>query len=144
MIEKISKKDGRCCLNANLRKTCRTLNNLYANSMRNSELKGTQYSLLAYIHGFSEITISELAERMLMDQTTVTRSIKLLSKAGLVSIVPGTDRRQRIIQLTEQGHRALNETRPMWLDAQERVWERLGEEKIANLFEIMNEINALD
>ena len=136
-------KDVRYCLNASLRKACRVLSSLYAETMHESELQGTQFTLLSTIAGFGEVTIGDLSDFLSMDQTTVTRSVHLLRKSDYVEIVPGEDQRIRVIRLTERGQETLEHSYPMWLEAQTRIWEQLGDDRVAQLFELSNQIVSL-
>lgn len=136
-------KDERYCLNANLRKASRVINSLYAEAMKGSELQGTQFTLLSSVEGFGEVNVGELSAFLVMDQTTVTRSVGLLKDAGYVEVTRGQDRRERIIRLTRRGKDALNTAYPMWLEAQTRVWERLGDEEVKHLLELSSKIVAL-
>lgn len=136
----LNPKDGRFCLNSNLRKACRAITALYMEAMRESELQGTQFTLLSTIAAFGEVTIGALSEYLVMDQTTVTRSINLLKKADYVEVVVGEDRRVRILRLTEKGERAIETAYPMWLAAQSQVWEQLGDEKAAQLLALTSQI----
>ncbi len=136
--------DERYCLNANLRKASRVITLFYAQALSDSELQGTQFTLLSTVAGFGEVTVGDLGEFLVMDQTTVTRSVGLLKKAGYVAMTQGKDRRQRIMRLTKKGESALKAAYPMWLEAQNRVWEKLGDEKVSQLLDISEKITALE
>ena len=131
------------CLNSNLRKASRVILSLYMNEMRESGLQGTQFTLLSTIAGMQRATVGDLARFMLMDQTTVTRNVKVLQKSGLVDVIPGEDRRTRLVGLTPQGYAAVENTKPMWETAQSNLWEQLGDEKARQLLEITNAICQL-
>lgn len=131
------------CLNANLRKASRVLLSLYMDEMRASGLSGTQFTLLSTIAAFSKATIGELAHNLAMDQTTVTRNVNLLKKDGYVIVVPGEDRRTRIISLSAKGLEAVQHTKPMWLAAQTKIWNQLGPEMAQQLLEITQAISEL-
>ncbi len=139
-LTKINPKSGRYCLNANLRKAARVIGTLYADAMHDSTLQGTQYTMLSTISAFNETTIGQLSEFMLMDQTTVTRAIKLLEKAGYVSVKQGKDRRQKLVSLTKVGQEILETSYPLWLEAQSKVWNNLGDEKAQKLLELTQQI----
>ncbi|MEM7334482.1 MAG: MarR family winged helix-turn-helix transcriptional regulator [Chloroflexota bacterium] len=124
------------CLNANLRKASRVILSLYMDEMRESDVSGTQFTLLSAIAGFKEAKIGELAEFMSMDQTTVTRNVNLLKKGGYVAVFSGSDKRTRVVHLTEKGQRTVESTQPMWMKAQQKIWSELGEEKALQLLEI--------
>lgn len=131
------------CLNANLRKASRVLLSLYMDEMRPPGLSGTQFTLLSTIAGFPKSTITDLARSLAMDQTTVTRNVNLLKKGGYVVVERGEDRRTRLVYLSAQGIEAFQKTQPMWLAAQTKVWNQIGEEKAKKLLEITKAISEL-
>lgn len=140
----IDQKNPLFCLNSNMRKMSRVLGKLYTAELRDSELQGNQFTTLSAISGFGEATIGELSEFLLMDQTTVTRSINLLKKDEFVEVVPGDDRRVRLVRLTEKGREAVENAYPLWQKAQEQVWEALGPDKITLFFDLVDQIATLD
>lgn len=76
----------------NLRKVTRAVSQLYDRMLKPSVLRVTQFSLLVELAIVGSTIISELADKMVMDRTTLTRNLKPLEKRGLVVIAPGQDR----------------------------------------------------
>ena len=72
------------CLNA--RKLARTLTNRYDEALKPSGLKMTQFSVLAHARAFGEIGLSELADAMDLDQTTLSRNVELLRRDGFLAV----------------------------------------------------------
>ncbi len=128
------------CLNANLRKASRAILSMYMDEMRESGIQGTQFTLLSTISGFGKAKITDLANFMGMDQTTVTRNINVLKKDGYVVAIPGEDKRTRLVELTPKGEQVVQQTYPMWLEAQTKLWDQLGEEKAAAFLQMAQEI----
>ncbi len=131
---------NRDCLESNSRKMSRVLSAIYASGMKESQLKTSQFSLLSVIRGYGKISIGQLSKVMLMDQTTVTRNIKVLQKSALVSIVAGNDRRVKEISLTKKGQEIHKQALPYWRTIQSKVWDKLGEEKVKQLFALIDEV----
>jgi DNA-binding MarR family transcriptional regulator len=71
-------------------------------------------------------SISALADVLVIDNTTLTRSLRLLKRQGLVSVSDRGVKRQRFLALTTKGERTLAESLPVWREAQERFVESLG------------------
>lgn len=140
LLSEIKPKSSRFCLNANLRKATRVIGSLYSEAMHDSSLKGTQYTMLSAISGFGKASINQLSEFLVMDQTTITRAVKLLEKAGHIEVQKGEDQRQRLVHLTETGQDVLAKSYPMWLEAQNKVWDHLGDEKAKQLLELSQKI----
>lgn len=141
MIPKPQK--NRDCLESNARKMSRVLSSVYAKGMKESGLKPTQLSLLSVINGYGKINIGELSKVMIMDQTTITRNINVLKKSELVQITAGEDRRVKEISLTDKGQKARQKALPSWQITQGKVWDKLGEEKVRELFSLLNEVIEL-
>jgi DNA-binding MarR family transcriptional regulator len=56
-----------------------------------------------------------VAALLAMDRTTLTAALKPLERRGLVEISPDpTDRRSRVLKLTDEGHALLIRATPVW------------------------------
>jgi DNA-binding MarR family transcriptional regulator len=112
--------------------------------MKASGLRPTQFTMLSAIMGHGEITINDLSEFLVMDQTTVTRNVNVLKKAGYIKVLPGNDKRTRLVSLTPEGSAARNTAYPLWLAVQEQLWSSLGHDKAAQLLALVDDLIALD
>ena len=117
------------CTCFNLRKAARAVTQYYDEVLKPSGLRATQFTLLVAAHNAGPITINRLAERLVMDRTTLTRNLKPLERQRLIQIVSGEDRRTRAVTLTERGHEVLAQALPLWEEAQRQIVERLGRER---------------
>jgi DNA-binding MarR family transcriptional regulator len=133
------------CACANLRQAARAITQFYDAQLQPSGLRATQFTVLMAISLNQQITITDLAARLGMDRTTLTRNLKPLEKQGLVESDPGEDRRTRVVTLTGQGKEALKKAWPLWEKTQQQVVEALGPEKfnqvLANVSEIVSVIH---
>jgi DNA-binding MarR family transcriptional regulator len=73
-----------------------------------------------------ELTTTELAQLIGIDQTTATRNLALVKKAGLATDTVGNDRRERRWTLTPKGQAQMRKLKPKWEAAQEAFEKRLG------------------
>ena len=121
------------CAHYNLRRADRVVTQLYDEMLRPLGLKSTQFTLLAAARLKGPIAINCLAEALFIDRTTLTRNLRPLQKEGWISIAPGQDRRVREVSLTEEGREVLKQAFPLWQQAQSRVAERLGGERMEHL-----------
>jgi DNA-binding MarR family transcriptional regulator len=103
----------------------------------------TQFTLLVSIHLLEPVSITQLADELFTDQTTITRNIKLLEKRGLVAINPGDDRRIKLASLTVEGQAVLAQALPLWEQAQSEVRQHFGEEKWQTLLALLSEVKPL-
>ena len=87
--------DFLCCMDCvgfNLRKANRAVSQLYDEMLRPTGIRGTQYSLLVVLKIVGSVLVTELAEKIVMDRTTLSRNLEVMEKQGLVSVTPGEDR----------------------------------------------------
>jgi DNA-binding MarR family transcriptional regulator len=70
---------------------------------------------MAHVAAAADDTLGALTERTGLDQTTLSRNLRILEKAGLVEIaIVETDLRRRSVWLTETGARRLEAALPIW------------------------------
>jgi DNA-binding MarR family transcriptional regulator len=121
------------CYCATLRQAARAVTVLYEDMLADSGLHATQYTALQLLDSVPNLTTTELAEALGIDQTTATRTLALIRKAGLASDTVGLDRRQRRWNLSSKGQALLKKLSPRWEAAQEAVEKRLGRAEAAAL-----------
>ena len=118
------------CVSNNLQKTARAVSRLFAEEMRPSGLTRAQFPMLGYLEAAGPLPMSDLAARLYMERTTLTRNLKPLEDAGLVERPPDPqDARVRLVAITPLGRRKLREARRYWRRAQERVLKLYGAEQ---------------
>lgn len=129
------------CLCAGFRKAGRILTRKYDRYLKPSGLKVTQYSMLANIARNPDITVSELAELLFMDQTTVTRNLRVLEKCGYINMETETaDHRIKRIQVSDMGTSKIREARPFWEKAQSEMEAILDSDSIKGLLKSFQKI----
>ena len=114
------------CYCATLRQVARAVTVLYEEVLAGSGLHATQYTALQVLERAPNLTTTELAGMIGIDQTTATRTLALVRKSGLAADSVGSDRRQRRWALTAKGKEQLRRLRPKWEAAQEAFERRLG------------------
>jgi DNA-binding MarR family transcriptional regulator len=118
--------DPRCTCHL-LRSAARRVTQVYDDALRPAGLKTSQFSLLATLRHAEALTLGELAERLSMDRTTLTRNLRPLQQAGWIERVSDPlDRRRVQLALTPAGHATLAHARPLWRDAQHAFRARVG------------------
>tara|TARA_B100001939_G_scaffold342769_1_gene354360 strand:- start:4633 stop:4956 length:324 start_codon:yes stop_codon:yes gene_type:complete len=88
-----------------------------------------------------KVTVSKLAEELVMDASTVARNLRPLHKQGLIQIIPGTDRRQRIVSLTAKGQERVEECLEHWNRAQNKIFSAFSEKEFENNLTAINNIS---
>ena len=70
------------CTYFKLRQLLRSVSRLYDAEIGQAGLKGTQFSLLGYVLALGPVNPGELAERMGLNSSTLTRNLRLLQEQG--------------------------------------------------------------
>ncbi|WP_088348794.1 MULTISPECIES: MarR family winged helix-turn-helix transcriptional regulator [Rhodomicrobium] len=127
--EFLAPRDSTCtCLR--IRKASRLVSQIYDQFLEPHGLTITQYGLLAHLAWLDGITIGALAERLIMDPTTLTRNLRPLERDGFVTHeADPRDRRARRLKLTESGRERLAKAKPAWLAAQRHVERAIGSDR---------------
>jgi DNA-binding MarR family transcriptional regulator len=74
------------------------------------------------------VSVGDLADVLFIDSTTLTRSLRLLQKEGLIAISNRAAKRQRFLTITGKGEDALARSLPAWRKAHEHFVARVGSE----------------
>lgn len=133
----------RRCVCGNLRLATRALSQLYDEALQPAGIRTTQFTVLFTIATNSAATVSELADKLIMDRTTMTRNLQALQKQGLIESTPGKDQRTKVIKLTEEGVTTLEKALPLWNEAQEQVVNGLGQDHFRSLLKELSTVVAL-
>jgi DNA-binding MarR family transcriptional regulator len=114
------------CVCNTLRMVTRAVTQLYDDVLRPSGLRVTQFSVLATIARLGEANLKVLEDTLAVDQTTLTRSLNLLERDGVIERASHPDGRIKAMRLTAKGRRALKVARPLWAQAQQKVLGEFG------------------
>ena len=131
------------CLNFHTRRANRVLNKIYDGHLQACGLKTGQFSILKVIQSRQPTTNREIQDVMLMDQTTLTRSLKPLIRDGFIEVQRGEDRRVKILSLSPGGKKLLREASKHWKIARDEVKRRLGRKFTQQLLTISNVVAEL-
>ena len=121
------RQDGWGCTCLRLRKASRCVSQIYDQHLQRHGLTITQYGLLAHLSRLDGISIGTLAEKLIMDPTTLTRNLRPLEREGLVVLTADPrDRRSRRLHLTDHGRTTFAQAKPAWFQAQRQIEDALG------------------
>jgi DNA-binding MarR family transcriptional regulator len=131
------------CVCSRLRRASRALTQLYDDAMLPSGLRVTQFSLLGTLRARGPARIGDLAARLLLDRTALSRNLEPLESRGWVRVAPGADGRTREVALTREGGAALAAATPLWEQAQRQVARRLGASNVESLVSLLRNVESL-
>jgi DNA-binding MarR family transcriptional regulator len=83
--------------------------------------------------------MGELALRMGMDRSTLTRNLRPLLDAGWAATEREQDRRKVTVTITDAGRRLLADARVQWRRAQDELEARLGAERVRRLHHLVED-----
>lgn len=107
------------CLDA--RRKAREITRLYEEKLRRHDLRATQFTILAALSQLGPIALTDLAERLGLERTTLTRSADLLEERGLIASQSIADGRARPLELTAAGWEKLEAAFPDWKAVQDNL-----------------------
>jgi len=114
------------CASLNFRRTARAITQLYDRELSRAGIRSTQFTMLVAIAKIQPTPIRTLSSVLIIDPTTLTRSLRLIANDGLITISKRSSKRQRLVRLTPQGERALAKTLPVWRQVQRRFVDAVG------------------
>ncbi|MGO1117752.1 MarR family winged helix-turn-helix transcriptional regulator [Rhodovibrionaceae bacterium A322] len=109
------------CLCLNARRMARVMTQYYDQQLEPSGLKITQFGLMTSLSREEGVPITQLADLLQLDRTTLTRNLKPLERAGLLTITGARDRRSREVWLTREGESKRDLAARCWQQAQEKA-----------------------
>jgi DNA-binding MarR family transcriptional regulator len=127
------------CTAANLRRAARAVSQVYDDQLRAVGLTIAQFTLIQTLTLAGKVTQRRLGEILVLDSTTLSRTLRPLEQRGWIRRRSGKDRRERQIELTEAGRSLFRAAISHWNRAQKRVSARLGRRWIG----LMRELSAI-
>jgi len=110
------------CLCLHVQRAARALARRFDEELRPFDLTNGQFSLLMSLNRPEPPPMGPVASLLAMDRTTLTAALKPLERRGLVSIGNDpSDRRSRVLILTEKGRNLLARALPVWKSTHEKI-----------------------
>jgi len=128
------------CASFHLRRTARAVTRAYDAALLETGIRSTQFTILVGIAKNQPVPIGALADVLIIDPTTLTRSLHRLQKEGLITISNRSTMRQRFLAITDKGARALARSLPAWRKAHEQLVSTIGLEQWNDLRSELEEL----
>jgi len=119
---------GRClCLS--LRRLTREVTRLYDEALAPHGTTIGQFGILGHLEALDGLSVQSLADRLKMDQSALSRTLRPMEAAGWVrSRQDPTDKRRRLIEVTPEGRAVFDRASAGWKAAQDKVAAAIGAE----------------
>jgi DNA-binding MarR family transcriptional regulator len=114
------------CYCASLRQAARAISQKYDAALRGFELTITQLTLLMMLAQMHRPRVNDLAEALAMDQTSLSRTLRIMERDGLIAAVAGDDKRETRWVLASRGQQRLKRAMPVWRTTQKSIEKLLG------------------
>jgi DNA-binding MarR family transcriptional regulator len=114
------------CYCASLRQAARAISQKYDAALRDTGLTITQFTLLNMIAHMPRPRVNDLADALAMDQTSLSRTLRIMERDELLAEVSGEDKRESRWILGREGQRRFKQALPAWRSAQKSVAKLLG------------------
>jgi DNA-binding MarR family transcriptional regulator len=132
------------CHCTTLRYAAQTLTEIYDRVLAPSGLKVTQFVLLeSILEDEAEKSITDLAQKLGSDRSTIGRNVRILARDGLVAMSIGSDRREHTVHITEKGREAVSLADPLWQKAQTAVADTLGQDQLKRLKTLLSQLEEI-
>jgi DNA-binding MarR family transcriptional regulator len=133
---------ARDCLGVRVRLLNRTMTRIYDAALRPHGLTAAQLNLLASIQNLEPARASKIADLLSMEISTLSRNAHLMQRRGWLTIEPAERGNSRLLRLTKQGARKLDEATPAWRQAQQEASSVLGKDGAALIRKLVDGIWA--
>jgi DNA-binding MarR family transcriptional regulator len=125
MIDALQDVSERCvCLHT--RMAARAITRAYDAALLPLGLEATQFTLLAAIAANPSRSVTEMADRLALERTSLSRNLSLLRRRGLITAGPGRGRSVPYA-VTPEGEAMIAAALPLWRNVQEALESQVGE-----------------
>jgi DNA-binding MarR family transcriptional regulator len=133
----------RPCACTALRKASRAVSRLYDDALAEAGLTTNQFSILRALAREGDLPLSRLAESMVMDRTSLYRTLGPIERQGWIEIVAAGAGKVRIARLTAAGRATMARAAPLWEAAQHRIAGSFGADGWAALEAALHGLTTL-
>lgn len=128
------------CVFTAVRKANRVLFRHYQDALSETGVSIVQLSILRALERHGPLALSNLADDLAMERTSLYRTIEPLIENGAVHVEGSPAGKSKVAKLTVEGHSTIKRVMPFWAKAQERV---LNEVALTNAPEFQRTLYAI-
>lgn len=119
--------DHEPCVCTALRQATRRVSQVYDAALAPAGISVNQFAILVRLGRIGPCAIPALADRLVMDRSTLGHLLRPLAERGFVSLAASErDRRRRTLDLTPDGRALIARAEPLWQAAQDRFEAAYG------------------
>lgn len=123
------------------RQNARHLSRLYDTHLAPAGLSVSQFSILSLLEAYKSLKVTNLAQMLSMERTTLVRALKPLQAAGWVVAGRADSGRSFDVGLSPSGLDKVAEAVPLWKNAQAAFERQVGQERAVRMRDEILELN---
>lgn len=131
------------CLVLNTRMAARAVTRRANRKLRGFGVTATQFSILTAARQRPGRSITEIAESIAMERTTLSRNLDLMARKGLVRLEGAEKGNGRLCSLSEEGQVLLDRIVPIWRASQAELREQLTQPDWPSTLRALQELARL-
>jgi len=108
--------------------------------MSNYQLSYSLWQVMFYLKKNGPSTLVDISNHYQVEKPTITRRVHRLEELQMVTQIPGKDRREKIIQLTELGEELYKECREKITELEHRVMKGINKKEQEIIFQMLPKI----
>ena len=132
------------CMCISIRKAANHISKVYDHELSVLDSKITQYSTLKNIQALGNPSVNELSKKLDLERTTVLRNLDKLKKMDLISYKKNDVYKVKVISLTVNGRKKLNDAKVIWEKTQQNFLNAFGSNNKNQFDTLMNKISKLN
>ena len=131
---------GDQCLAVRVRMLNRTITAIYDDALRPLGLTVGQLNILVVIARRGPVSPGNVARRLNMEKSTISRNIERMRKNGWVTVTAAGSGHRQDLNLTDQGRALLESSMPAWDEAQTQARALLGRSGADAIHRVSNSV----
>ncbi|MGL4238084.1 MarR family winged helix-turn-helix transcriptional regulator [Tabrizicola sp.] len=128
------------CLTFNLQRATRRLMRGFEAAAKDSGLTAPQFTTLSLMAGYGQASVTQIADKMGTDRTTMTRNLDVLARKGWIAEVAAEDGRLHVWTLTDAGQERLRIALPAWRAFQAGLIDKMGNDTAEALLKTLGRL----
>lgn len=125
----------------NINKTANFVNSLINQALQPYDIAIEQIATLEIIKYEEDVNQTMIAQILVKDKTTISRTLKTLETKGYITKV-SLDKRTNLIKLTPQGEEVLEKSSVVVQSFREKLKSRFTDEELKQFFESLDKVVA--
>ena len=110
--------------------------------LKDHNLYMSQWSILYCLNKFGEMSQTDIWTYLNVEAPTVTRTLERMEKSGWIVRKQGTDKRERIIVMTEEAKTTFHTVMKQVAEMEKELLQHFTDEEKQQLYQLLNKIES--